>query len=158
MNQQLSSRPRSHHHVRVSLFCQSFVEPCCVAKLNLYAKAYIHKNAQYTCMHILARCTSLPTCTIFIALITVSFHVPCTAPVSQPTPMKSEPHPMAKQPPTGSPHHQRKYCTLVGIHIQFYWPLFVHRVTSCSDNIAHIQKQDAQWDLPTNGIWYSVLI
>ena len=95
------SHCQSTSSVFMSIICETLL--CYKA----FTKACIHKNAQYTCMHILARYTNLPTCTIIIASINVSFHVPCTAPAPHPPPVMTEPHPVAKQQPTEQPSDQQ---------------------------------------------------
>ena len=95
-----------------SLVCLPIIcKPYCKAS----TKAYIHRNElACTCLQDVQ---AYPL-TTFIASINVSFHAPCTAPVPHPTPMMSEPHPMAKQLPTGSSHHQRKCCySSISIHL-----------------------------------------
>ena len=65
MNQRLSSRPQSHHIVRVSLCCQSFVEPSC--------KVSSCKSKTYVTMHSILACTYLQDLQAYL-LVQFSLH------------------------------------------------------------------------------------
>ena len=58
-----------------------FLSIICGTLLQSFFMQCTHKNAQYTCMHILARYTSLPTCAIFIlSIISYTLYSPSPPP------------------------------------------------------------------------------
>ena len=94
-------------HCMSVCLCRIVYIHICMYCIGLYTKCRalaVHCHIQFCCSNQFVPFASSPS-------------LPCTAPAPHPPPVMTEPHPMAKQRPTGSPHNERKCLLSILPHV-----------------------------------------